>query len=308
MDNAILKDLISNLREHNLNVLNINVRQNNQTIAEYDFIPQKPHLLWSISKSFTSMAVGIALHDNHFKLTDHLIDFFPDYDYPRDNPYLQQITIRDLLTMGTGHDTCPVLQADWSNNAQWDIAQLFFDEPIIHKPGSHFIYDNSAGYMLSRIISLTTNQQLDDYLYTKVFQHLNIPKPKWNTCPQGHPQGFSGLHLPINHLATFSQLILDQGIHQNQQLIPSDYIAQATIKQIDTNKFNPDHATADHHQGYGYQFWINAYPNSFRMDGLNGQFAIFLPDKNTVISIISNEPDNMMKILDLTWLHLTNKL
>ena len=93
-----------------------------------------------------------------------------------------------------------------------------------------------------------------------------------------------------------------------KQLIPADYITQATKPQIDTSEFNEFFATADHKQGYGYQIWMNSYPGSYRMDGMYGQYVVMLPDKNAVVTYVSNEPSNMTGVLELTWNTLIDRL
>lgn len=308
MRTELLNDLIASVKKQNLQVLNVVVRQNGNIIAKHDFEEEKTRLLWSVSKTFTSMAVGIAISEGYFKINDHVIDFFPSLPATQISEFLKKITIHDLLCMGTGHGECPVMKADWSQGNSWDICQLFFNEPIVFEPGTHFTYDNSATYMLSKIISITTGDNLDEYLDKKIFQHLEIEKPKWDTCPKGIPQGFSGLYLTAEQLSRFGQLILDKGVWDGKQLIPSRYIEQATSVQIDTSDFNPYFATADHHQGYGYQIWMNSYPNSYRMDGSYGQYVVMLPDKNAVVTYVSEEPKNMTGILELTWDTLISKL
>ncbi|MDP4094767.1 MAG: serine hydrolase, partial [Bacillota bacterium] len=149
---------------------------------------------------------------------------------------------------------------------------------------------------------------LDQYLNERIFKPLDIPKPIWDTCPKGIPQGFSGLHLTAEQLSRFGQLILDKGVWKEKQLIPSEYIKQATSVQIKTDDFTPFFATADYHQGYGYQIWMNSYPNSYRMDGYLGQYVVIIPDKNAIVTYISNEYKNMTGILELTWHTLVDKL
>jgi CubicO group peptidase (beta-lactamase class C family) len=308
MNNDLLNDLVQSVKNQNLHVCNVIVRQDGNIIARYNFEEEKPTLLWSVSKTFTSMAVGIAISEGFFKINDYVINFFPDLLLPKNNEYLKKLIIHDLLCMGTGHAECPVTKADWECGIDWDISQLFFEEPIVFEPGTHFTYNNSATYMLSKIIRITTGSNLDDYLDEKIFQPLGIPKPKWDTCPKGITQGFSGLYLTAEQLSRFGQLILDKGVWNGKRLIPANYIEQAISVQIKTNDFNPYFATADHHQGYGYQIWMNSYPNSYRMDGLYGQYVVMLPDKNAVVTYISNEQQNMTGVLELTWDTLIDKL
>lgn len=308
MKNDLLHEMILCIKDKNLHVLNVIVRQGGDIIAKHDYEMEKPALLYSVSKTFTSMAVGIAINEGYFELNDLIVNFFPDFPEKCKNKYLNMMTIHDLLCMGSGHGECPVLKADWESGKPYDICELFFHEPFVYKPGTHFTYDNSATYMLSKIISKTTGVNLDEYLNEKIFRHLDIPKPKWETCPKGIPQGFSGLYLTAEQLSRFGQLILDKGVWNGKELIPSSYIELATTVQINTSDFNPYFATKDHHQGYGYQMWMNSYPNSYRLDGMYGQYVVILPDKNAVITYISNEQYNMTGVLELTWDTLIDKL
>ncbi len=308
MNNKLLDDLILSVKNKHLQVYNVVVRQNGDIIAKHDFKEEKPALLYSVSKTFTSMAVGIAIDEGYFNINDLIIEFFPEFKKEGISKYLNEMTIHDLLCMGTGHGECPVFKADWESGKPFDICELFFQEPIIYKPGTHFTYNNSATYMLSKIISITTGLNLDDYLDEKIFQYLDIPKPKWDTCPKGIPQGFSGLYLTADQLSRFGQLILNKGVWNGKQLIPSSYIEKATSVQIKTSDFKPYFATKDHQKGYGYQIWMNSYSNSYRMDGMYGQYVVMLPDKNAVITYISNESVNMTGVLELTWNTIVDKL
>ncbi len=307
MKKELLNELISSVEKQELNVLNVVVRQNGIITAKHDFKEEKPVLLWSVSKTVTSMAVGIAVGEGYFNLGDSITEFFSGYAFET-NENIEKITVHDLLCMGTGQAECPVMKADWGNGATHDICRLFFDEPVIFEPGTHFAYNNAATYMLSKIISVTTGIDLDIYSYEKILKHLDIPKPRWDTCPNGIPQGFSGLYLTAGQLSKFGQLILDKGVWKGMQIIPSGYIEKAVSVQIKTDDFNPFFATEDHHRGYGYQIWMNSYPNSYRMDGSYGQYVVMLPDKNAVVTYVSDESEKMTNILELTWDNLVDKL
>lgn len=307
MKNNILDDLIESVNTQNLHVLNVVVRKDGDIIAEHDFEEEKPRLLWSVSKTFTSMGIGIAENEGYFRLNDKIVDHFAA-DIIQLNDNLKKMTIRDLLCMGTGHASCPLTKAMKENKPLDDIGKLFFEEPVIFEPGTHFLYNNAATYMLSKLISITTGYSLKEYLMPRIFQPLGIPEPQWDSDVNGISIGCSGLYLKARDLSKFGQLLLNHGVWNKKQLIPADYIAEATKSQIDTSEFNEYFATADHKQGYGYQIWMNSYPNSYRMDGLYGQYVVILPDKNAVVTYVSNEPSNMTGVLELTWNTMIDKL
>lgn len=307
MKNNILDDLIESVKIQNLHVLSVVVRKNGDIIAEHDFEQPKPTLLWSVSKTFTSMGIGIAEKEGYFRLNDKVVDYFAD-DIIQINDKLKKMTIHDLLCMGTGHARCPVEKAMEENRPIDDISKLFFEEPIVFEPGTHFVYNNAATYMLSKLISITTGYSLKEYLMPRIFRPLGMPEPQWDSDAKGISLGCSGLYLTAGELAKFGQLLLNNGVWDEKELIPAAYIAQATKSQIDTSEFNEYFATDDHKQGYGYQIWINSYPNSYRMDGLYGQYVVILPEENAVVTYVSNEPSNMTGILELTWNTIVDKL
>lgn len=307
MKNYIIDELIESVKTQNLHVLGVVVRKDGDIIAEHDFVEPKPTLLWSVSKTFTSMAIGIAENEGYFKLTDKILDYF-DTNIHEISDNLRKMTINDLLCMGTGHAECPMTKAMNANESLDDISKLFFQEPVVFQPGTHFVYNNAASYMLSKLITITTGQSLKEYLMTRIFQPLEIPEPQWDADINGICLGCSGLYLTAKELSKFGQLLLNKGAWNGKQLIPESYIEQATKPQIDTSEFDEFFATKDHKQGYGYQLWMNSYANSYRLDGLYGQYVVILPDKNAVVTYVSNEPSNMTGVLELTWNTLINKL
>lgn len=307
MKNNMLNDLIQSVKEQNLHVLNVVVRKDGSLIAKHDFEEEKPRLLWSVSKTFTSMGIGIAESEGYLRISDRLLDYFAK-DVAEISDNLRKMIIRDLLCMGTGHTLCPLEKAMEENRSLDDIGRLFFEEPVIFEPGSHFVYNNAASYMLSKLISITTGYSLRDYLMPRIFEPLGILSPKWESDVNGITLGCSGLYLTAEELSMFGQLLLNNGVWNGKQLIPADYIEEASKPQIDTSKFDKYFATADHKQGYGYQMWMNSYPGSYRMDGMYGQYVVMLPDKNAVVTYVSNEPSNMTGILELTWNTLIDKL
>lgn len=307
MDNCILDKLIESVKMQNLQVLSVVVRKDRDIIAEHDFEEPKPTLLWSVSKTFTSMAIGIAESEGYFKLADKILDYFDaNIDEISDN--LRKMTIHDLLCMGTGHAECPMTKAMNANQSLDNISKLFFDEPVVFEPGTHFVYNNAATYMLSKLINVTTGQSLKEYLMPRIFEQLEIPEPQWEVDVNGICYGCSGLYLAARELSKFGQLLLNKGEWNGKQLIPENYIEQATKLQIDTSEFDAFFTTADHKQGYGYQLWMNSYPNSYRLDGLYGQYVVILPNKNAVVTYVSNEPTNMTGVLELTWKTLIDRL
>jgi len=250
---------------------------------------EKPHVLWSLSKSFTSTAVGLAVDEGKLSVDDLVLKYFPEDAPEEPSTNLKSMRVRDLLTMSTGHQD----ELNWREQADW--ASAFLAHPVPHKPGTHFKYNTPATYMLSAIVQKVTGQSVLDYLQPRLFEPLGIKPPKWDTSPQGISVGGYGLYLCTEDIAKFGQLYLQKGQWQGKQLIPASWIEQATAKQV-SNGSDPD---KDWDQGYGFQFWRCRH-GAYRGDGKDGQFCIVLPGQDAVIAITANT-DDMQAELNIVW-------
>lgn len=263
--------------------------------------PRYVHSLYSMSKSFTSTAVGLAVAEKRLSVDDRVVSFFPD-DLPAQvSPNLAAMRLRDLLTMATGHETEPT----WNMVRSPHWVRHFLAAPVSRPPGKHFVYSSAATYMCSAIMQKVTGQRTVDYLRPRLFDPLGIAQAHWEVSPQGIDVGGWGLYLQTESMARFGQLYLQDGRWQGQQLLPSDWVRQATAPQILTTRpaqaRRPDDRN-DWMQGYGYQFWRSTN-DGFRGDGAYGQFTIVLPKQSAVLAIHA-ECRDMQGVLDLVWQHL----
>ena len=263
-----------------------------------------PHVLHSVSKTFTATAVGLAIADGEMALTDKIIDYFPDKLPAEVSDNLKAMTVRDLLTMSCGHDEEP----SWRDTEQ-DWVSVFLAHPVKHKPGTFYLYNSLGTYVLSAIVQQVTGEKVVDYLNTRLFEPLHIDKPRWEESPQGINTGGWGLYLKTEDLAKMGQLLLQKGEWNGKQIIPADWVSEMSKKQVES--INPGTRieqaaergltveTSDWMQGYGYQMW-RCRPGCFRADGARGQYIIVVPDKNAVIAITSNVED-LQAELNLVW-------
>ncbi len=254
-----------------------------------------PHVLFSLSKSYASTAVGLAVAEGLLSVDDPVIKFFPD-DLPAEvSPKLAAMKVRHLLSMSTGHDadTTEFLHQDPEGN--W--ARAFLARPVVHEPGSYFLYNSGATYMCSAIVQKLTGQRIVDYLGPRLFAPLGIEGATWQTCPRGVNTGGWGLSVRTEDIACFGQLYLQKGVWNGQQLVDPAWIAEATRKQVRND--NETQTNPDWRQGYGYQFWRCRH-NCYRGDGAFGQYCIVMPDQDAVIAITSGVKD-MQAVLDCVW-------
>ncbi|WP_395751221.1 serine hydrolase domain-containing protein [Prosthecobacter sp.] len=263
--------------------------------------PEFVHTMYSMSKSFTSTAVGFAVAEGKLKVEDKVVSFFPDDLPEKVSENLAAMTVKDLLTMSSGHEKEPTGVCVKSEN--W--ARTFLAQNIAHKPGTQFMYNSAATYMCSAIVQRLTHQTVLDYLTPRLFAPLGIKGMRWETCPHGINTGGWGLSIQTEGLAKFGQFLLQKGKWKGEQLLPAAWVEEATrfhIQQPGGDKPDRPKTKNDWMQGYGYQFW-RCQGTAFRGDGAFGQFTIVLPEQDAVI-VMTSENKNMQGQLDLVWKHL----
>ncbi len=251
--------------------------------------PQSPHMLFSLSKSFTSTAVGFAVSEGKLSVDDPVIKFFPEYTPEKPSDNLKAMRVSDILRMATGHVAEP------SRNPTSPWVKQFLDQPVVFKPGTHFLYNTPATYMQSAIVQKVTGEKLIDYLRPRLFEPLGIENPTWEECPQGINTGGYGLKVKTEDIAKFGQMYLQNGIYNNKQAVPAKWVSEATSFRV-SNGSNPE---SDWDQGYGYQFWRCRH-GGFRGDGAFGQYCVVLPGQQMVIAITSGLGD-MQKVLNVAY-------
>jgi CubicO group peptidase (beta-lactamase class C family) len=247
------------------------------------------HELYSLSKSFTSTAVGLAIAEGKLTIDDSVLAAFPG-DAPGDpSTNLKSMRLRDLLRMSAGHQAEVKLGADVLSS------KTFLAHPVPFKPGTHFLYNTPATFMASAMVQKATGQSVLEFLKPRLFEPLGIVDPTWNTNFQGISLGGYGLNLKTEDIAKFGQLYLQKGQWHGKQILPASWVEQATSLQT-SNGSNPK---SDWEQGYGYQFW-RCRNGIYRGDGAFGQYCVVIPEHDTVIAITSGL-NNMPAVLDLLW-------
>ncbi|NBD27160.1 serine hydrolase domain-containing protein [Paenibacillus glycinis] len=282
------------IRERELELHSFMLLRRGEVAAEgwwAPYRPEYPHMLFSLSKSFASTAIGFAAAEGLLSVEDTVIGFFPDEVPETISENLAAMQVRHLLMMGTGH------AADVTGSVQKDDNWVrgFLAEPVEYAPGTHFAYNSAATYMLSAILHRITGQSLLAFLEPRLFAPLGLSEATWETCPRGIATGGWGLNVTTEDIAKFGQLYLQRGEWAGQQILPSAWVDEATSFQID----NDDGRANDWTQGYGYQFWRCRH-GAYRGDGAFGQFCVVLPEQEAVLAITSGVAD-MQAVLDVAW-------
>lgn len=296
----MLKGFIQAIEAQKIPVMNVVVRQRGKEIARHDWEPVIRWNVYSASKSYTATAFGIAMKEGLVDLDDRVIDSFPEELPEGMDPAWQRVKVRHLLNMSSGMDRPYLMGEERPAMTEKDWLRFCLSRPIVHEPGTHFMYNNADPYLVGRIVMKVAGTDLVKYLQPRLFDKMGIYLPTWETDPQGYTFGAGGLMLSVNDLALLGQMYLDGGVWNGEQIVDPRMAAFVRGEGIATGSKKPDSA------GYAGLFW-KGQCNSYRADGKYNQFSIVLPDQDAVVAIVAfcrGEGD----ILDCVWRHIVPQL
>ena len=268
-----------------------------QVVAEgwwHPYSAERVHLLYSLSKSFTSAATGFAVAEGLVDLDDTVLSYFPELDRNSTDRRSRSMLVRHVAAMASGHVEETLDRAIALDPR--DLVRGFLLIPPDLEPGTVFAYNQPCTFTLAAIVQRVTGQSLSDYLRPRLFDPLGIGETGWSRDASGREIGYSGLYATTEAVATLGQLHLQGGRWGEQQLLPADWVSEATRSHIASTGENPDWQV-----GYGFQFWMARH--GYRGDGAFGQFCVVLPEWDAVLAITGQSPD-MQAVLDAVWEHL----
>lgn len=289
----------------NAGLHSIMVVRHGSVVAEGWWAPYRAdikHGLYSLSKNVTSTAIGLAVQEGKLTIDDKVISFFPDEKPAVVDANLAAMRVRDLLTMSSGHAVDTLNPLLTTKNGPW--AKTFLSLPLKYPPGTRFVYNTGATYMLSAILQKATGQRMIDFLQPRLFEPLGIKGADWDSDPQGINFGGAGLRLKTEDLAKFSQLYLQKGIWRGKRILSEKWIEEATSFQIanDETGTPTKKEEDDIKQGYGYQFWLSrpVAQGAYRSEGAFCQYSIVMPKQDAVVAITA-EGISTKRVMDLVW-------
>lgn len=289
-------NFIDSIYEKQINMHSFMILRHGKVAAEGYFKPFNEtlrHNIFSISKSVTSAAIGIAIGEGLISLEDKIVDFFPEKLEGEVHKFTAMMKIKHLLSMATVHPhSTDTSIEDWVKG--------FLNTPPSHIPGTTFAYDTTGTHTLCAILQKVTGMTVHEYLRTRIFDAVGIGEIEWESCPLGINKGGSGIKCTTEDLARFGQLYLQRGEWENKQVLPKGWVELSTARQIDNSNAR---MLLDVQLGYGYQFWRTRH-NSYCAFGMAGQLVIVIPDKDTVFACTANTllyKDGQQMIMESFW-------
>ncbi|MCQ5129530.1 beta-lactamase family protein [Butyricicoccus faecihominis] len=293
---------LDGLAENKLRVHSFQLLRHDKVFAQGAYTPyslSENHMFFSMSKSFTSVAVGFAAQEGLLSVNDPVLGFFPEEAPPHPGEKLRALAIRDLLTMRSGQ---VAEQIEILKGAEW-VRQFLANAPV-KQPGTHLAYNSVGTYVLSAIVQQATGRTIFEYLQPRLFEPLGLSGGlRWETSPEGISAGGFGISGLTEDIARFCTFVLRRGAWRGKQLLNAAWFDAASAPQADNAAASP---LPDWQQGYGYQFWLCQPAGVFRGDGAFGQLGIVLPEQDMVLAFHSGCADDpeIQILLDLIWTRL----
>lgn len=253
---------------------------------------ERPHLLYSLTKSFTSVAVGLTIADGLLSLDDRVVDVLPDHVPADISEQGRRLTVHHLLSMTAGHSTDSLAEA-WQLEPE-DLVKGFLRVLFSEPEGTRHTYDNATTFVLARLVERVTGRGLPELLDERLFLPMGVDHAEWDRVASGAAFGFHGLHLTTEAVAAFGELLLRGGVWGDRQLVPREWVELATRRHIETlplQDASPDDLVAnpdwvsnpDFLCGYGYQFWMSRH--GYHGNGAFGQHCVVVPSHDLVVVV-----------------------
>lgn len=294
MPPAALAALLDRWEQVGVEAHGLSVLRRGRVVAQASWAPYRADgigLVYSVSKTFTSCAVGFAEAEGLLRLDERLVDLFPEAA-DLAGPRAARLTLHDVLSMNTGHTADTLV---WREGELGAFPRHFLSTEPQEEPGSFFVYHNGATLMAALAVQRRSGERLLDYLRPRLLDPVGIGEARWNGHT-GLDAGFSGLHVSTDALARLGELLRLDGVWEGHRVLPQGWVARATTRHTDTSA-HPE--TSDWQQGYGYQLWRCRH-DAFRADGAWGQFAVVVPAAELVVAVRTCSTDTQA-LLDGVW-------
>ena len=265
------------------------------------FFPLANRNIYSHSKSFTSLMVGIAIDEKMLTLDTHLVEVFKDEISEEIYNKLFKIKVRHLLTMSSGFDEGYLMGYNRHQGQGYpDYLKFMFNLELKCEPGSKFCYSNGDTYLLSRIIEKVYKKSFYQLCYEKIFLPLEMGLPIWGCDPNGYSIAASDLHLNVIDMNKLGILFLNKGVYKGKRIVSEEYVNMCVNPQIKTQE--------NYWGDYSFQFWMIPEGNGYRADGAYGQMTLIWPQYDIAFSFQRPEDDRLTMFMDILREEVLSKL
>ena len=278
------------IEEEPLLVESLCLSNSNGVIWKEQYVPRTVRNIYSHSKSFTSLMVGIAIDEGKLSYDTKLVDVFKEEIDEETYHRLSKITVKHLLMMASGFGK-GYLFGDQKRAGMGypDYLKFMLERELIDEPGSKFTYSNGDTYLVSRMVSKVYNKSFKQLCYEKIFIPLEIGLPIWGCDPNGYCTAASELCLSCEEMNRLGVLFLNKGIYKGRRVVSSEYVELCSKPQIKTDGWGD----------YSFQFWMVPEVDGYRADGAYGQLTIIFPKEGYVLSFPRPEDERLPRVIEI---------
>ncbi len=257
----------------------------------------------SISKTVSCLGAGKAIEKGLYSLDTDILSFFDlnKIKNTRNIPYLKNMKIRHLLNLTIGQDKGLMFSKDIKQLPDdTDFLYYILNYDINHNPGTHFVYNNAATYLLCAITQKITGRYFRDWVQDELFNEMGVMLGEWEKSWQGICLGASGLKLKNSDMHKIALLLLKDGIYEGKQVMNKEWISMMNTPQFftaDLPEYVKKQGRCINKMSYGFGLWIcgngtHEYPKThYFCDGTDGQLLIVNPNAQMAITILSHQKD-----------------
>lgn len=284
MNQEMLNGFERYIEENKIPVHDIVVYQDGQVKARKNWDSIQRRNIYSVTKSLTATAVGIALDEGWFQLDSYVTDLFPNEIEKEHSPLLEKMQIKHLLTMTMGYEEARLMGAQRANLQGMDWIRYVLNAKMCAEPGDTFLYNNAGPYLLGVLVQRFSGVSLETFLWERVLKFLDIdPVTCFEKCPSGYTFGAGGFYLNVDELAKIGLLYLQDGRWEGKQVLPKGWSKESGRTRTFSRGDNIIGYT------YGYLFWVGPDEKWFFAHGKYDQIFMILPERNAVIAATADE-------------------
>jgi CubicO group peptidase (beta-lactamase class C family) len=293
MDPSKLTQMMERAGDQKLSLDSLLVIRNGFIVSETYFNSYQAdlqHIQYSVTKSFLSTLVGIAVDRGMLTIDSRVLEYFPGKSFKNPDERKTRMTVEDLLTMRSGlewQDADPVFNAMYGSS---DWVKFMLDRPMLQSPGTLFNYCSGCTHLLSAILQEAAGKNANDFAEEVLFHPLGITNYWWESDPQGISIGGWGLHLTPRDMAKLGYLYLHSGEWNGQQVVSEEWVQTATSK----------HTSTGGTLGYGYQWWTYPSWNAYAALGRGGQTIFVVPEAELIVvtTAASVDHDDIFRLIE----------
>ncbi len=283
---ARVRRFLETLESYGYDTHSIIMARGDKIFAEAYYAPYDKdslHRMYSVSKSFVSIAAGAAIDDGILSLDSRLVDLLSEYAPDLTDELLCRVTVRDLLSMRSSMATDP---AWWGAP---DRVAAYFKQRSTKVPNTNFHYDSAGSFLVAAIIEKLTGKPYIEYMKDKFLRRLGFSEESYSLlAPGGHSHADSALMCKARDLLTFGRLVINEGYADGEQLVSRDYVRTATSKLSDC--LNAGDVPTSYCDGYGYLFWTMP-DGCYCCVGMADQYIFFDPKNDFIFTMTSENMD-----------------